>query len=77
MTFFVSEEAEIIYVAIHFEGDNRLSKLGVVNAMKWDKEAAMLWRNNLLDRVHPSVCSHSQAAAATSVINNIYDNLIK
>ncbi len=74
--YFISKEAEIIFYINELNGESRLNKLGVNKRHFSDKKKATKWRNDLVKKIHPDICSHPRALEATRKLSSIYNEMV-
>lgn len=75
--YFVSEEAFLIFVLLHIDGENRAKLLGIKEEMYESLIEAKKWRNKLVKLLHSDRCKHLSADEATSKVNEIFSRMKK
>jgi hypothetical protein len=75
ISYFKSEQDELIFYLLELDGEVQLEKLKITKFHYNNKEYAKTWRNKLIHKLHPDVCKHPKALEATAEINRIYERM--
>lgn len=74
--YFVSEPARLIYALVELEGECRQRALGLTQAHYGDSELAKQWRKRIAMQIHPDVCRHPKADAATDELTKMFEEMM-
>lgn len=72
MEYFKSEADRIIFCLLELDGETRQKKLNITKFLFFQKEAATIWRDNLIKVIDPTFCDHPKASCALEELNSIY-----
>lgn len=75
--YFISQEAFLIFVLLHVEGEKRVKLIGIKEKMYESLTSAKKWRNSIIQLIHPDRCQHPLADEAVSKVNDIYSRMKK
>ncbi len=73
--YFASEPARYIYALTELDGEHRLKELGVEKDHYYNKEKARRWRDTIAKAIHPDVCAHPHANAASAKLTELYQEI--
>jgi len=76
-SFFISEEAKLIFALTQLDGENRAELMGITKKMYSSLAESKNWYRKNTSKLHPDRCSHPQAYEAVAKLNNIYERMKK
>ena len=74
--YFKSAEAELIYLIVKLDGQDRTKALSITGNHYRDAKKAKSWRNEIAARIHPDKCAHPAAQTAIAEITEIYKLMV-
>lgn len=75
--YFISQEAFLIFVLLHTDGEKRAEMLGVTEELYESIQKAKAWKRSLVKILHSDRCKHPFADEAIAKLNEIYSRMKK
>lgn len=75
--YFSSLANKYIFALTELDGEIRAKLLGITREHYSNLRLAKEWKNSIVKKIHPDICTHSEAQHAMAKLNTIYEGMIK